>query len=87
MQAAEHRAAIYTSLNALSADAVCFATFVWNRVDAHFMYETVAMASSTTGAAMSTSPIAHGLRGELRTKATMAVNAGRRPIIIKGTKV
>ena len=43
MQAAEHRAAIYTLLNALSADAVCFATFVWNRVDAHFMYEAVAM--------------------------------------------
>ena len=48
---------------------------------------TVATASVTTAAAVSASAIAHGLRREARTKATMAVNSVGRPIIIKGAEV
>ena len=44
-------------------------------------------ASATTAAAVSASAIAHRLRREVRTKATMAVNSVGRPIIIKGAEV
>ena len=49
--------------------------------------ETVATAFATTAADVSASAIAHGLRREVRTNATMAVNSVGRPIIIKGAKV
>ena len=44
-------------------------------------------AATTTAAAVSASAIAHRLRREVRTKATMAVNSVGRPIIMKGTEV
>ena len=43
VRVANYRAAIYTSPNSRSAGAGCLATFVWRRVDAHFMSETIAM--------------------------------------------
>ena len=46
MWAAQFRAAIYTSPGARTATAVCSATFVWTRIDAHFMSEIVAMTSA-----------------------------------------